>query len=160
MGIENIITLQDIDKLKIVLFDNDQRKIFEQLPKPGITKKRLNKDSEFTIESIVKPKPDPKQNSFDSIRKLKFSTENDPLNSLNKRLFEMVESRKSLRKTTQKGFFFSNLLFFFLIFLNKDISSLPPIGSSIHLVDSLQKDKKIENAPNFLKGLFSFRKKK
>ena len=106
MGIENIIKrLQDIDKLKIVLFDSDQRKIFEQLPKPGITKKRLNKDSEFTIESIVKPKPDPKQNSFDSIRKLKFSVENDPLNSLNKRLFEMVESRKSLRKITQKGSF-------------------------------------------------------
>ena len=39
---KNIIKrLQDIDKLKIILFDKYQRKLFESIPKPGIGGKEL-----------------------------------------------------------------------------------------------------------------------
>ena len=97
MGIENIIKrLQDIDKLKFVLFDKEQRKLFEILPKPGIAKKLSSHDSFYTIESVVKSKRENNSNEIDALQKLKTSVKNDPMN---KRLIEMMESRKSMKET-------------------------------------------------------------
>lgn len=68
IDITNIIKrLQDIDKLKMVLFNNKQRKIFECIPKPGVCgiKGQNTQISRFwTIDVIqkCKKKPDSKQN--------------------------------------------------------------------------------------------------
>lgn len=101
MGVENIIKrLQDIDKLKFVLFDKDQRKFFEQLPKPGITKKFSPNDSFFTIETVIRSKKELDFNENPAFQKFKLTFDN---NLINKRLSEMMESRKPL---TNQGFFF------------------------------------------------------
>lgn len=56
MDIKNIIKrLQDIDKLKMILFDEKQRFAFEMLPKPGIGKNKYEHSS-LTMEAIIKPK--------------------------------------------------------------------------------------------------------
>ena len=101
MGIENIIKrLQDIDKLKFVLFDKEQRNIFEQIPKPGIANKLSIGDSIYTIETVIKSKNELSINENGAFQKLKTSLKNDPMN---KRLIEMMESRKSVVKTRQTG---------------------------------------------------------
>lgn len=56
MDIKNIIKrLQDIDKLKMVLLDDQQRKLFEILPKPGVGVKK-NNNSIWTIDNIIESK--------------------------------------------------------------------------------------------------------
>ena len=95
MGIENIIRrLQDVDKLKIVLFDKSQRKMFEQLPKPGIAKKQsiFSEEFHFMVESDS-PKSDQNEQNLEHFKQQNFHQEND--DPLNKRLFEIMESRKT-----------------------------------------------------------------
>lgn len=65
MDIDKIIKrLQDIDKLKMLFLDENQQKVFEMLPKPGIlTKKKPPKNlTQLTFEHIASatklPKPD------------------------------------------------------------------------------------------------------
>ena len=65
MDIDKIIKrLQDIDKLKMLFLDDNQQKVFEMLPKPGIlTKKKPTKNlTQLTFEHIASatkiPKPD------------------------------------------------------------------------------------------------------
>ena len=100
IGIENIIKrLQDIDKLKLILFNKEQRKFFEQLPKPGVARNISKKDSSFTIDSIVKSKRH-QINENEPFQQLKLSMENDPMN---KRLYDLMESRKSLTKNNNFG---------------------------------------------------------
>ena len=101
MGIENIIRrLQDVDKLKIVLFDKSQRKMFEQLPKPGIAKKQsiFSEEFHFMVESDS-PKSDQNETNLEHFKQQNVHQENDPLN---KRLFEIMESRKTFCKNLQK----------------------------------------------------------
>lgn len=101
IGIENIIKrLQDIDKLKLILFNKEQRIFFEQLPKPGIAKNLDNKDFSYTIDSIIKSKRNQYSNDHEPFKQLKLSLENDPLN---KRLFDLMETRKSLIKNNPKS---------------------------------------------------------
>ena len=101
IGIENIIKrLQDIDKIKLILFNKEQRIFFEQLPKPGIAKKLSNKDSSYTIDSIIKSKRFQNINEIEPFKQLKLSIDNDPIN---KRLFDLIETRKSLLKTNPKS---------------------------------------------------------
>ena len=105
MGIENIIKrLQDIDKLKMILFNMEQRRIFEILPKPGITKKHSTDDTRFTLDSIVRSKKfsDPlKQIQIQSCKSPKKRELNDESDSINQRLFGLMES--SSQKLTQTG---------------------------------------------------------
>ena len=115
MGIENIIRrLQDVDKLKIVLFDKSQRKMFEQLPKPGIAKKQsiFSEEFHFMVESDS-PKSDQNEQNLEHFKQQNFHQEND--DPLNKRLFEIMESRKTFCKNLQKRkkiYFFSIFLYF------------------------------------------------
>ena len=44
--------LQDVDKLKMILFDENQRVVFDQLPKPGIHENPIINSSNFTMKSI------------------------------------------------------------------------------------------------------------
>ena len=101
MGIENIIKrLQDVDKLKMVLIDKNQRKIFEHLPKPGITKKPSSTDIPFSIESVVMSKKESNQNSIEPYQKLNFNHEKD---QFGKRLLEMIDTSKTLENIVNKG---------------------------------------------------------
>lgn len=103
MGIENIIKrLQDIDKLKMILFNMEQRKVFEFLPKPGITKQNSTDDSRFTLDSIVRSKKfsDPLNPiQIQSCKSPKRRILNDENDSINQRLFGLMES--STQKLTQ-----------------------------------------------------------
>ena len=65
MDIDKIIKrLQDIDKFKMLFLDDNQQKVFEMLPKPGLlTKKKPTKNlTQLTFEHIASatkiPKPD------------------------------------------------------------------------------------------------------
>ena len=112
MGIENIIKrLQDIDKLKMILFNIEQRKVFELLPKPGITKKNSTDDTRFTLDSIVRSKKfsDPlNQIQIQSCKSHKKRILNDESDSINQRLFGLMES--SIQKLTQTRKDTSNVL--------------------------------------------------
>ena len=59
LDIKNIIKrLQDVDKLKFLLLDHQQRKAFELLPKPGIAgESKLKKQTTFLLESVLSLKP-------------------------------------------------------------------------------------------------------
>lgn len=86
LDVKNIVRkLQDIDKLKLILFDEKQRSAFELLPKPGIGK-RKNNNSTLTIESIVKP-----TNTSGKIN-LKFSQLLDG-NPVNLRIYELLDPK-------------------------------------------------------------------
>ena len=90
MDINNIITrLQDVDKLKLVLLDENQRKVFDTLPKPGIMGKSslMKKPSSlFTMEWITRCKKGKFRRR--SRRKYQFLLNGDPIN---KRLFNMID---------------------------------------------------------------------
>lgn len=61
--------LQDIDKLKLILFDEEQRKLFEAIPKPGITGNHKLYSNFLTLESI---KPSKKRKSeINEIKEIK-----------------------------------------------------------------------------------------
>lgn len=57
MDIKNIIKrLQDIDKLKLILLNENQRKLFEILPKPAIGGSQPIRPSTWTIEKVLESK--------------------------------------------------------------------------------------------------------
>lgn len=59
MDLDRIIKrLQDIDKLKILFLDENQQKVFEMLPKPGIIgkKKPRKQEPKLSIEAIISSK--------------------------------------------------------------------------------------------------------
>ena len=85
-SLENIIKLlQDVEKLKLVLFDEKQRRVFEMLPKPGIGNEKLKKDY-LTIESLVDGKK--AKRTRESNFKLMNVLNNDPLTQ---RMIKLLE---------------------------------------------------------------------
>lgn len=88
MGVENIIRrLQDIDKFKLLMLDNDQRRVFELLPKPGIgAHQREGIKPSLTLDSVRSSKK--KTYRKRSCKKLGFLLNGDPLN---KRMFDMLD---------------------------------------------------------------------
>ena len=98
MDVHNIIKrLQDIDKLKLVLFDENQRRLFETLPKPGILgKSKMSYPKKMRLESIVGLKTARVRKS--SINKYKFLLNGDPLNS---RILDLISPnfKKEVEKT-------------------------------------------------------------
>ena len=86
MDIKNIIKrLQDIDKMKLILFDEKQRKLFEILPKPGITGNLRKKTTYLTMDSLVESKNSKEKESF---HKFGFLLNGDPVN---KRMLDMID---------------------------------------------------------------------
>lgn len=89
MDISNIIKrLQDVDKLKMVLLDENQRKIFECIPKPGIvgkSKKKMKLSRYWTLDIIRKLK---KSSSIQQIIK-KYDV--DQKNPIKKRILEILD---------------------------------------------------------------------
>lgn len=107
LDIKNIVKkLQDIDKLKMILFDEKQRNAFESLPKPGVGKKK-NYHSTLTMENIVKPR-----NTI-SPDQLKFSYLLDG-NPINLRIYDLLDPKlkrdppqeaEDYKRKTKKIFF-------------------------------------------------------
>ena len=65
MDIDKIIRrLQDVDKLKMLLLDDNQQKVFEILPKPGISARKSLKNhlTGLTFESVSSSPQLPRQN--------------------------------------------------------------------------------------------------
>ena len=57
MNINNIIKrFQDIDRLKLILLNDNQRKLFEYIPKPMISKNSINYSKNFTLNLNHKKK--------------------------------------------------------------------------------------------------------
>ena len=87
MDIHNIIKrLQDVDKLKLVLLDENQRRVFDNLPKPGIIGRAMRSKSVFTMETINKGKKQGLRRR--SKAKYEFLLNGDPVNQ---RIFNMIE---------------------------------------------------------------------
>ena len=106
MGIENIIRrLQDVDKLKMILFDAKQKKVFEFLPKPGIGKL----SNHFNIDSIVKSKREELE-KHDSKSFLSLSLDEFPLN---KRMMEFMDDsgKRKIKQTKKSPGFILNVFF-------------------------------------------------
>ena len=89
MDIVNIIKrLQDIDKLKMVLLNEDQRRVFEILPKPGIGTRSSSfvRNSVLTVESIMKSRKS--RCKKETFNKFTFLLNGDPLN---KRMLNLID---------------------------------------------------------------------
>lgn len=89
MDINHIITrLQDVDKLKLVLLDDNQRQVFDNLPKPGVGNTTASQNF-LTMECINKTK---KNNKYrrKSRKKFAFLFNGDPVNN---RIFEMMDPK-------------------------------------------------------------------
>lgn len=108
MDIRHIIArLQDIDKLKVILLDKKQRKIFDTIPKFAIRGKSKSKKREtLTIEDMAKSQTRKISWHLKS-EKYKFLFNDDPIN---KRLLQLMDpATKTLieqSKTERKGFLY------------------------------------------------------
>ena len=103
-----IARLQDVDKLKVILLDKKQRKIFDTIPKFSIRGKSKTKKREtLNIEDMAKSgaKKIPWQLKSE---KYQFLFNEDPIN---KRLLQLMDpSAKSIiqqKLTESKGYFIS-----------------------------------------------------
>lgn len=95
--------LQDLDKLKLILFKEDQRKLFEYIPKPNIA----DSTHRFSIGSILKYENKVKtKENLANVWKL-LAEDNDPMN---KRILECIDQK--LDYTTEVTDKEGNLLFF------------------------------------------------
>ena len=111
LDMKNIIKrLQDIDKLKIILFDKYQRKLFESIPKPGIGGKELRNGL-----SMLKMK------NITGIRKYSnkevLKTDMSYINlqkPMNQRLVDLISSIEKNQSQEKSSYF---LFFFWLFYL-------------------------------------------
>ena len=82
MDIDKIIRrLQDVDKLKMLLLDDNQQKVFEILPKPGISARKSLKNhlTGLTFESVSSSPQLPRQNEK-KINEFAFLMNGDKIN--------------------------------------------------------------------------------
>lgn len=79
--------MQDVDKLKLIIFDDEQRKLFNLLPKPGIGD--TNSERVLTMKSLLEQKAI--KNKKDSIKDIiKNLNSEDPIN---KRMISLLEAK-------------------------------------------------------------------
>ena len=92
--------LQDLDKLKMVLLTEDQRRLFEHIPKPYV----IDPTNKFSMESITKYKK--KANT----RKATIVINNldDPIDQ---RILECLNPNIKIKNGVTNGNFFSNIYF-------------------------------------------------
>lgn len=91
MDINSIINrLQDVDKLKLVLLDDDQRQAFDNLPKPGIGGK-ASEQNLLTMECIVRSRKTKYRRN--SRKKYAFLFNGNPINN---RLYQMMDPKIKL----------------------------------------------------------------
>ena len=100
-----IARLQDVDKLKVVLLDKKQRKIFETIPKLAIRgKSKIKKRDTIHIEDIAKSQKKKKITWQSKSDKYKFLFNEDPVN---KRLLQLMDpTAKSSLQSEAKSFIF------------------------------------------------------
>ena len=99
IDIKNIIRrLQDIDKLKLILLDDNQRRIFEAIPKPGINNthsKPSNSGSFLTMSTIL----DPKRILSDLKKVAERLSKDEPINQ---RLLNLIQKKILLDEEQKK----------------------------------------------------------
>ena len=99
IDIKNIIRrLQDIDKLKLILLDDNQRKIFEAIPKPGInnTHSKPNISGSFLTMSTIL---DPKRILSDLKKVAERLSKDEPINQ---RLLNLIQKKILLDEEQKK----------------------------------------------------------
>lgn len=82
MDIDKIIKrLQDVDKLKLLLLDDNQQRVFEILPKPGISARKSPKThlTGLTFESVTSSPQLPRKNET-KINEFAFLANGDKIN--------------------------------------------------------------------------------
>ena len=83
---------QDIDKLKLILLNDNQRKLFECIPKPKVFPKNTRKSEHFSIEMVQKKKTS-MRNLKESIKD--FSTKNFEENDeITKKILNIIDPQK------------------------------------------------------------------
>ena len=88
LDINKIITkLQDVDKLKLILLNENQRFIFDHLPKPGIVghAKLSEPSNNLTKDRITMTK---QKTCYSNRENLTFLLDGDPINS---RIFQLLD---------------------------------------------------------------------
>lgn len=86
MGIENIIErLQDIDKIKLILFNENQRKLFALIPRPGVFGKNEQRVKRLSMKTILESKE--LKSRKDPIDKLIKDLNDEPMN---RRMLELI----------------------------------------------------------------------
>ena len=133
MNIENIIKrLQDVDKLKMVLFSNKQRKAFELLPKPGIAvKQNFEQNCLLTMDLIAKPHK--KRYKKKSSKNLEFLLNGDPINT---RMLEIMQTTIKKELEQNKESFFNYNYYIHILFKIEQQNDDPPSSRSKNLVTS------------------------
>ena len=116
LDIKNIVKrLQDVDKLKMIIFNENQRNVFEIIPKPGIMNPKRKRNSFFSLNSIVDAKNSPLK-SRKSINNLNYRlVEND---EFTKRMLDLVDPKIKieLARKKEKGLDIINRKFFNVLF--------------------------------------------
>ena len=103
--------LQDLDKLKMILLTEDQRRFFEYLPKPDV----VDSKNKLSIDSILKYKARAKtRNATKNISStMKSMAEgNDPIS---KRILECVDQNIKHDELDNDGNFFGDFILMFFL---------------------------------------------
>ena len=118
LDIQHIIArLQDVDKLKAVLLDKKQRKIFDTIPKQSIRNKPKTKKS-FTFSVVDMAKSNKKNIPWNlKSEKYKFIFNDDPVNQ---RLVQLMDPNTKRQLKNQKADETGSFFFFlgFSLFLD------------------------------------------
>ena len=95
--------LQDLDKLKMILLNDDQRKLFEHIPKPQI----IDTANVLSMESINKYKSKEKTKTIKNLSNTikSFAEDKDPVN---KRILQCLDGSTNLQN---EGYFFLKKIF-------------------------------------------------
>ena len=108
--------LQEIDKLKMILLTDEQRRLFEYIPKPDV----VNSSNKLFLESILKYTKNVKQKIMTGVpNNMKSLVEED--NPINKRILEFVDSNHLIKNEglENDGISFIIRIEFFKFLLNQ-----------------------------------------
>lgn len=94
LDMKNIIRrLQEIDKLKLIIFDKNQLKIFEKIPKPGIEK--IGQNENFEESTILTMQNIQELRKYSNLTSMKKSISSlNMLDPMNKRIIDLISNFK------------------------------------------------------------------
>lgn len=97
--------LQDLDKLKMILLNEEQRRLFEYLPKPDV----VDKNKKFSLASFLRFKDKSKRRSKNFLNSLKsIVADNDPVN---RRILEFLDPTRIKRNIEIEGILCIDIFF-------------------------------------------------
>ena len=107
MDIKNVVQrLQDFDKLKLILLNENQRKLFECIPRPNI-QVELKHQNVLTLDSLIQYKNLKHQKEFrkNLFKSTKFMFDSDPLT---KKIVELLDPpmKEQLEDILKQGLYY------------------------------------------------------